>query len=205
MRIAVNPNRMEYLKLRRRLILALRGYKLLKDKQDELMKRFQELVRGVWDKRKNLSLKWDEIYAYYFRDLGWHEGRLEYEQEGELEMKLGKEHLYNLRVPVLEKLSLRWRAVRSRETVFKKRERSVLETLLRETVVLGIEEKTVEIVAEELKKTRRRVNALKYILIPALRETIRYIRMRLDELERGNLVRLMKVKDIVRKHEGVWQ
>src|SRR3989339_1488123 len=120
MRIAVNPNRMEYLKLRRRLVLAFRGYKLLKDKQDELMKRFQEMVKNSWEKRKALTEKWEKIYAGYFWDLAWHEGKLEYGREAELELEIGKEPLYNLRVPVLRKYSAIWKEADPRDTVFKK-------------------------------------------------------------------------------------
>jgi V/A-type H+-transporting ATPase subunit D len=65
-------------------------------------------------------------------------------------------------------------------------------------VRLAQNEKRAELLAEELVRTRRRVNALEYVLIPNIRETIRYITLKLDEMERSNLSRLMKVKDIVR-------
>ncbi|MFZ5925312.1 MAG: V-type ATP synthase subunit D, partial [Bacillota bacterium] len=63
-------------------------------------------------------------------------------------------------------------------------------------------EKSIELLADEIEKTRRRVNALEYVLIPNLKNTARYITMKLDEMERGNLTRLMKVKDIVRAKEA---
>lgn len=63
-------------------------------------------------------------------------------------------------------------------------------------------EKSAELLAAEIEKTRRRVNALEYVLIPELEETVRYITMKLDEAERGNLTRLMKVKDIVRQRNA---
>jgi V/A-type H+-transporting ATPase subunit D len=72
--------------------------------------------------------------------------------------------------------------------------------LLPKMIKLAELEKNLEIIAKEITLTRRRVNALEYILIPDLKETIRYIIMKLMEIERGNLVRLMKVKEIVRKH-----
>ena len=60
--------------------------------------------------------------------------------------------------------------------------------------------KTLEILSFEIERTRRRVNALEYMLIPSIQDTIRYITQKLNEFERGNLVRLMRVKEIVRSH-----
>jgi V/A-type H+-transporting ATPase subunit D len=67
-------------------------------------------------------------------------------------------------------------------------------------VELASKEKALELIGDEIERTRRRVNALEYILIPNLEETIRYISMKLSEMERGNLTRLMRVKEMVREH-----
>jgi V/A-type H+-transporting ATPase subunit D len=75
-----------------------------------------------------------------------------------------------------------------------------MERVLGRMVELASKEKTLELIGDEIEKTRRRVNALEYVLIPNLMETIRYISMKLSEMERGNLTRLMRVKEIVREH-----
>ncbi|HPQ48168.1 MAG TPA: V-type ATP synthase subunit D, partial [Clostridia bacterium] len=68
-------------------------------------------------------------------------------------------------------------------------------------MALAEKEKTAQLLAREIEKTRRRVNALEYVMIPQLEETIRYITMKLDENERGNITRLMKVKDMMLEEE----
>ena len=70
------------------------------------------------------------------------------------------------------------------------------------TALLAELEKTCNMLADEIEKTRRRVNALEYVMIPQLEETIRYITMKLDENERGNLTRLMKMKELMKQAEG---
>jgi V/A-type H+-transporting ATPase subunit D len=75
-----------------------------------------------------------------------------------------------------------------------------MEKVLGRMVELASKEKALELIGDEIERTRRRVNALEYILIPNLEETIRYISMKLSEMERGNLTRLMRVKEIVREH-----
>lgn len=77
-----------------------------------------------------------------------------------------------------------------------------LASVLIDMIELAEIEKTCTLLADEIEKTRRRVNALEYVMIPQLNETIRYITMKLDENERGALTRLMKVKDMIAQREA---
>ena len=76
---------------------------------------------------------------------------------------------------------------------------NMLSQTLKDMLELAQAEKSAQLLAQEIEKTRRRVNALEYVMIPQLEETIKYISMKLDENERGNLTRLMKVKDMMVK------
>jgi V/A-type H+-transporting ATPase subunit D len=73
-----------------------------------------------------------------------------------------------------------------------------MEKALERMVELASKEKALELIGDEIARTRRRVNALEYILIPNLEETIHYVSMKLSEMERGNLTRLMRIKEIIR-------
>ena len=201
----VNPNRMELLKLRRRLVLARRGHKLLKDKQEELMRQFMVLVKDAKKVREEVDEQLEVAYGAFFS------ARLDSSQ-AEMEQALGfpgkkadlqsrVEPIMNLRVPYFEcevtgafshgYLDITGDLDTALET---------LSELLPKMVHMAQQEKQVAMLAAELERTRRRVNALEHILIPSIEETIKYIGNKLNELERGNLTRLMKIKDIVRSH-----
>ena len=79
---------------------------------------------------------------------------------------------------------------------------STMAGVLPQVIALSVKEKACELLADEIQKTRRRVNALEYVMIPQLEETIRYIAMKLEENERGALTRLMKVKEMLAQREG---
>ncbi len=203
MRIAVNPNRMELLRLKKRLLLAQRGHKLLKDKQEELMRRFLELVEEARRLRKEVEEKLGRVYRNFLLARGvmmreMLEAALMFPKK-RIEITTSVIPVMNLRLP---KLDL------SQEGEFDcygfaetSGDLDISLSLLSETVPsmvrLAEVEKWIELLAEEIERTRRRVNALEYILIPSLEETIGYIGMKLNERERGNLTRLMKVKEMV--------
>ena len=200
----VNATRMELLKLKKRRVLAKRGHKLLKDKQDELMKQLLELV----DKVKELRKKVD-------RELAKATGRYLFAKAG-----MGIEFLESaMLIPGIRiELTIEEKSTMGVKTpIFKvQTEGSIqnygfahttgeldssllaIERVVEELIHLAEKEKKLQLMAEEIEKTRRRVNALEYILIPNLEDTIKYITMKLSEMERSNLIRLMKVKDIVR-------
>ena len=206
MRLSVNPTRMELLRLRKRLQLARRGHKLLKDKQDELMKRFMGLVGQIKELRLSVEEELEQAWRR-FLVAGSAGGREVVETAVSVPtrktyVEVGKEQIMNVVVPVFGlktegKLASYGLATTPAEldTAL-----TAMEKVLGRMVELASKEKALELIGDEIEKTRRRVNALEYTLIPNLEETIRYISMKLSEMERGNLTRLMRVKEIVREH-----
>lgn len=206
MRLAVNPTRMELLKLKKRLILARRGHRLLKDKQDELMRNFLSLVEEI----KNLYLTVEkglfEAYMSFLiaRSTMGREFLEEALMGSQLETSLEVTHtlLLNLRVPKYQlKMEGDYFSYGLLTTSIElDRALKRYKELVPKMVELAEKEKRLEMLSYEIERTRRRVNALEHILIPNIMETISYIGMKLEELERSSLTRLMKIKDIVRSH-----
>ncbi len=204
MRLNVSPNRMEVLRLRKRLLLARRGHKLLRDKQEELMRRFLELVAENKDLRDDVEKRLRKGYqnlllARAMMSLDSIESLLFFTTR-KADVSISLMPLMNLRLPQLHlsqegEIDCYGFAETSGEldTAI-----SVFSETLPLMVKLSQIERWIELMAQEIETTRRRVNALEYILIPSLEETIRYITMKLSERERGNITRLMKVKEIVR-------
>jgi V/A-type H+-transporting ATPase subunit D len=206
MRLAVNPTRMELLRLRKRIQLARRGHKLLKDKQDELMKRFMGLVHQIKELRLSVEEELEQAWKRFLvaRSVGGSElveaavsvpARKTY-------VEVGREQIMNVAVPVFSLKTEGKLASYGLATTPADLDTSLvaMERVLGRMMELASKEKALELLSDEIEKTRRRVNALEYILIPNLEETIRYISMKLSEMERGNLTRLMRVKEIVREH-----
>jgi len=201
-RLAVSPNRMELLKLKRRLAVARRGHHLLKEKLDELMKPFLAMVRDIAETR--LLLETDLMEAHSLFTLA-RSGMSPAELEQALDhprartsVVVRKKHVVSVLAPELEV-----RVVGGIDCYGLASTPALLDesldrfkVVLPRLVDLAQNERTIQMLAEEIEKTRRRVNALEYILIPQIEETVRYITMKLDEFERSNLTRLMKIKDI---------
>ncbi|MCX7843053.1 MAG: V-type ATP synthase subunit D [Clostridia bacterium] len=203
----VNPTRMELTRLKKRLRVARRGHKLLKDKRDELMKKFLEMVRENKELREKVEdmlirVHTDFLIARAVMSSEILEGALMFPKQ-RVELEVSTANIMSVDVPVLDfktsgtddgEIYPYGFAATSGEldgavgTLAK-----VLPFMLR----LAQVEKSAQLLAEEIEKTRRRVNALEYVLIPQLTDTIKYITMKLDENERGNLTRLMKVKDMM--------
>ena len=206
MKLEVSATRMELLKLKRRLRLADRGHKLLKRKQDELMRQFLERVEQIGD----LRIRIEEGLAAAHKGFLMARSVMDRESMEEsimfpnqrLSLNVSTVPVMNLRLPVFD--------VKSQGNVYSyglSNTSAELDSalgayseLLPEMLKLSEIERGVELLANEIETTRRRVNALEYILIPNLEETIKYITMRLEEMERSNLSRLMKVKEIIRSH-----
>jgi V/A-type H+-transporting ATPase subunit D len=196
---------MELLRLRKRLQLARRGHKLLKDKQDELMKRFMGLVHQIKELRLDVEQGIEGAWKRFLvaRSVGGTEA-----VEAAVSVPIRKtsveverEQIMNVVVPVFTLKTEGKLASYGLATTPAELDTSLvaMEKVLGRMVELASKEKALELIGDEIEKTRRRVNALEYVLIPNLIETIRYISMKLSEMERGNLTRLMRVKEIVRE------
>ena len=201
--LRVNPTRMELKKIQARYATARRGHKLLKDKRDELMKRFLEVVRQNKEMRQRVETALAKVHGSFSIASAvsspnmLKEALLLSKKEGEL--MVNYKNTMSVTVPVF---SLRVITEGNADSynygmAFTSGE---LDASLRElNGILAELEKTAQMLAEEIEKTRRRVNALEYIMMPRYLETMKSIKMKLDENERGNTTRLMKVKDMMLK------
>ena len=203
MRLNVNPNRMELLRLRRRLVLAERGHKLLKDKLEEIMRRFLELLRRLTEIHASISPRWNKVLLSF----GFVRGRSTQKElerllpEGELSLDIKKEKVFNLSIP---NFSIEDWTVSDYDLLNTESELDVgikkMQELMEDLLEMARLWKAVELLSHEIEVTRRRVNALEHILIPNIKETVLYISNRLEEMERSYQVQLMRVKEIVRSH-----
>jgi V/A-type H+/Na+-transporting ATPase subunit D len=203
MKLNVNPNRMELLKLRRRLALAERGHKLLKDKLEEIMRRFLETIRRLSILQVEVSAGLDRIFVAFALASGRNsaEELRRLVPEGALALAEGRTRVLSLAIPSFAVESIRIAEYDLLETegeldVGVKRAESLVPVLL-EMARLW---KTVELLSREIEVTRRRVNALEHILIPGILDAIHSISSRLEEMERSTQVQLMRVKEIIRHH-----
>ncbi len=207
-KLNVNPTRMEMTRLKRQLKTATRGHKLLKDKLDELMKQFLEIVRENKRLREEAEKALEGAYQNFIiaravLSESTLSAALMIPQQS-VSVKVKQKNIMSVNVPVFD---------------FQKTEGSgdiypygmaftsgeldsamnsfagAMEPLLR----LAESEKTAQLLAQEIERTRRRVNALENVMIPNYQETIKFIAMKLEENERASTTRLMKVKDMVLK------
>lgn len=205
----VNPTRMELKKMKIRYANARRGHKLLKDKRDGLMKQFLETVRQNKELREKVEASLSGVYDS-LAIAGAVSGPRVLEESLMLPKKQGKldvryRNVMSVTVPEFELEIVGKDAQDSYNygLAFTSGELDAslaqMSTVMEDMVALAQSEKTVQLLAQEIEKTRRRVNALEYIMIPKYLATIKSIKMKLDENDRGNTTRLMKVKDMMIK------
>ena len=201
--LRVNPNRMELLKLRKRGETARRGHKLLKDKLDELLKEF--MARIAENRRLRAEVERVLFAAYGLLAIARAEAggpvvaqallagapaeMIEVDERNVMSVKVPEVRLGT--VPTPEGYSLATTPAVLDEAL------EGLSAVVPKMVELAAREKAIELLAAEIETTHRRVNALEYVLIPQLEGAIREIRMKLDEAERSERTRLMKVKDML--------
>ena len=203
----VNPTRMELTNLKRKLVTARRGHKLLKDKRDELMRRFLEMVRENKALRKRVEEKIAHANAHMalarsvMSDEALSVALMMPAQKMELDVE--EKNIMSVIVP---QFHANVKAAKDGEIysygyAFTSCDLDdavlALSDIMPDLLKLAEIEKTCQLLASEIEKTRRRVNALEHVMIPQYEDTIKYITMKLDEAERSSTTRLMKVKDMM--------
>ncbi len=209
--IRVNPTRMELKKLQGRYTTARRGHKLLKDKRDELMKQFLDVVREDKELREKVEKALSTFYRGFTVASASGNSRMLEEAlicpKTEASLRVSYKNMMSVTVPAFE-MNVSGDAVRegfNYGLAFTSGELDVsireLNGILTDILRMAELEKTAQLLAEEIERTRRRVNALEYIMMPQYLAAIKSIKMKLDENERGNTTRLMKVKDMMIKEQ----
>ncbi|MDD4291137.1 MAG: V-type ATP synthase subunit D [Clostridia bacterium] len=201
----VNPTRMELKRLKNRLKTAQRGHKLLKDKTDEMIRRFIVIARENKRLRREIEKELGGALENFMRARAMTAPQIIDEAvmmpSRKISLECGKKTVMGVAVPDISLGDDNNSELYpySFLTVTDELDNSVktLNLLLAKLIELAEVEKSCNLLADEIEKNKRRVNALENIMIPQMEETIKYITMKLDENERASLVRLMKVKDII--------
>ena len=205
----INPTRQELTRLKNRLRTSVRGHKLLKDKRDELMKQFMDVVRENREVRKRVEEGLMRAHGSFtvaaaLMSPEMLEQSLLYPKQS-VELEMSFQNIMSVDVPQYQfktksedpgEIYPYGFAATSGELDDAV---AALEQVFKDMLHLAEIEKTSQLLAEEIEKTRRRVNALEYVKIPEMQANIKYISMKLDENERANTIRLMKVKDLILK------
>lgn len=200
---------MELTRLKKRLQVALKGHKLLKDKRDELMRQFLDMVR----ENKVLREQVEEKIMQANQSFALASALMQKEvfmsaltmPKQEVKLNIESKNIMSVNVPIF---NVKQRSQNNGDmfsygyaftSADLDKSVSLLSEVFPQLLELAQKEKSVQMLASEIEKTRRRVNALEHVMIPDYEDTIKYITMKLDENERSNLTRLMKVKDMMIK------
>lgn len=203
----VNPTRMQLSKLKKQLVTAVRGHKMLKDKRDELMRQFLDLVRETKELREKVERELNECNAHFVNASAVMskqalDGSLMSPKQ-QISVEVGCKNIMSVEIPQLEISSrtndkgdifpygFAFTSFELDDAVMS------LNEVLPDMIRLAEYEKSCELMSSEIEKTRRRVNSLEHVMIPRYQETIKYISMKLEENDRSSRTRLMKVKDML--------
>ncbi|MDD6988694.1 V-type ATP synthase subunit D [Ruminococcus sp.] len=203
----VNPTRMQLTKLKKQLTTAVRGHKMLKDKRDELMRQFLDLVRENRELREKIEKELSECNAHFVNASAvMSKQALDaslMSPKQQVTIEVDSHNIMSVETPVFTA------GTRTHDkgdifpygfafTSFELDDAVMsLEKLLPDLIRLAQIEKSCEMMSAEIEKTRRRVNSLEHVMIPRYQETIKYISMKLEENDRSSRTRLMKVKDML--------
>lgn len=203
MKIRVNPTRMQLLRLKKRLVMSRRGHKLLKDKLEGLVQAFMELVGEYSRLRDDIDRGLPSTLGLFMLASGISgeeavTAALE-ECDTRLEVSINRKSVMSVPYPEVDLKGFELRpsySTLSTSTDFDMA-CSSLRDIFPRLLELASKEEAVIRMADEIEKTRRRVNALEYVMIPSLKSTIKEISSKLEEAERSSRARLMKVKDMI--------
>ena len=211
----VNPTRMELTRLKKKLTTAIKGHRLLKDKRDELMREFLDLVRVNMELRQKVESKIQAANLnFVLAKSAMSEETLQdalMAPKQEVQLSVGSKNVMSVDIPVFDYTTRTadTNDIYSYGFAFTSSDLddavSSLADVFPEMLKLAEVEKSCQLMAAEIEKTRRRVNALEHMIIPETQQGIRFITMKLDENERSTQVRLMKVKDMMLKEAGYGQ
>ena len=203
----VNPTRMQMTRLKKQLVTARRGHKMLKDKRDELMRQFIELVQVNKKLRAKVEAELEQCSAHFVNasavmsKKALDSSLMSSKQQTGVEV--GSKNIMSVDVPVFSSVSespeksdiypygFAFTSFELDDAV------SALNDLMPDLIKLAETEKSCELMAAEIERTRRRVNSLEHVMIPRYEATIKYIAMKLEENDRSSRTRLMKVKDML--------
>ena len=201
-RLNVNPTRMELKKLKARLQTATRGHKLLKDKSDEMIRRFTALIKENKRMRAELEAELSDCLGKFATACAYSsKEEIDKVPVSNVSATFAVRDVMNVEVPSIEVSETKSDAsfLYAFAEMTSEADYSVekISRLVGKLLKLAEIEKTVAMLAVEIERNKRRVNALEYIMIPQIEETVKYIKSKLDENERAATTRLMKVKDIL--------
>lgn len=203
MRLNINPTRQELIKLKRKLETAKRGHKLLKEKRDGLMKQFMSIIRQAKKSRQKIEDQLSKGFLeFVFAAADMRKETLEEAlamPSKKISLETTTKNVMSVYVPKFKYkeqgdflcYSLKSTSVDLDQSL------KIFNEVLKDMIKLAEIEHSAKLLAAEIEKTRRRVNALEHILIPNTEETIKYISSKLNEQERGTIITLMKIKEVM--------
>ncbi|MBZ1356268.1 MAG: V-type ATP synthase subunit D [Candidatus Nealsonbacteria bacterium] len=199
-KLAVNPTRMEMLKLKKRLKTAEQGHKLLKDKRDGLMKEFIQIIKEARQIRREIEPELQRAFeGFLFASASASPWKIEEAllvPRKKISLEADTKNVMGVNIPIFdykeEDIPVAYSLTQTPSDLDEATE--TFSSVLRKMVNLAQIEHSAKLLAFEIEKTRRRVNALEYVFIPDIKETIKYIESKLTEQERSVLITLMKVK-----------
>lgn len=208
-KLAVKPTRMELLNLKRRVKSAERGHKLLKDKQDGLMKTFMEIIQEAKNTRKDIEARLSKAFKNFMQAAAMTspellESALLY-PSAKTELEVDTKNVMSCYIPYFKIMQegdiLNYGYVQTSAEL--DMALSAFQEVFPLMIKLAQIEKQAERLASELETTRRRVNALEHKMIPDLKETVKFITMKLAETERSTVVGVMKIKAMIEAQETI--